>query len=152
MADDFAAIRKWVEKVEHVVDASATRRILDKAGAVTMKASLEAAAGSLGGDRRFGNWKRGPALSAGYDAASSTEVVIKFRGPWKLAEKGRTSSGVIRPKRARAVRVPGGLRARSSYGRSRGLRTYTTASTKASTAVPKAAHDQFRAEIRKVVG
>lgn len=151
MADDFAAVRKWMQKVERVVGESATKRILDKAGAAGKKSALEAATVSLGVDRRFGNWKRGPALSAGYDPAGSDRVVIKFRGPWKLAEKGRSSSGVIRPKRARALRVPGGFRAWSSYGRSRGLNTYSTASRKASVTVPKAAHDQFVAEIRRVL-
>lgn len=163
MADDFAAIRKWVEKVEHVTDGSAMKRVLDKAGAAGKKAALEAASGSLGGDRRFSNWRGKPALSAGYDVSGTSEVTVNFRpsGMWRLAEAGRHSSGAIYPRRGRskgrgvvggrALMTPDGPRARSSYRSSRGLKTYSTASRKASVSVPKAAHDQFIAEIRKVV-
>lgn len=166
MADDFAAVARWVENLEKAVGPAATRRILTKAGAAGKKSALEAASSSLGGDRRFSNWKGKPALSAGYDSVSATEVTIKFRpsGMWRLAEAGRHSSGAIFPRRGGrkgrgpgggrggpAVRTPAGPRARSSYGRSRGLKTYSTATRKASTTVPKAAHQQFVAEIRRAV-
>lgn len=163
MADDFAAIRRWVKKVEHVADGSAVRRMLNKAGAAGKKSALEAASASLGGDRRFSNWKGKPALSAGYDVSGSTEVTVNFRpsGMWRLAEAGRHGSGAIYPRKGsrkgggtvhgRAVLTPNGPRARSSYRSSRGLKTYSVASRKASTSVPKAAHDQFVAEIRKAL-
>jgi hypothetical protein len=151
MAGDFGPIREWVANVADVTSGAALKRILDKAGMAGKKAALEAAAQSLGSDRRFSGWARGPALNAGYDLAGSDSVVINFRGPWKLAEQGRRSHGTIRPKRRRAVLTPSGPRARSSYGRSRGLNAYTNASRKASVTVPKAAHDQFVDEIRKVI-
>lgn len=164
MADDFAAVRKWLAKVEESVDGSSMRRVLDKAGAAGKKAALEAASQSLGGDRRFSHWKGKPALSSGYDLGGSTEVTVNFRpsGMWRLAESGRHSSGAIYPKRGRskgrgvvpgrAVRTPDGPRAHSGYSSSRGLNTYSNASRKASTSVPKAAHDQFVAELRRAVG
>jgi hypothetical protein len=165
---EFDAVAQWVAKVEKSTEA-ARKSMAKAAGVAGKKAALDAASSSLGGDRRFRNMKRGRALDAGYDLKGERSVVINFRGPWRLAEAGRKKSGLIyrrgvgstgksRKGNARqfraigsfagghahgAVRTPDGPRAHSSYGPSRGLRTYTNAVRKASTTVPKAAHDEF---------
>jgi hypothetical protein len=148
MADDFAALKAWADKMEAIASPAAAGRI-SKAGAeAARKAALEAASKSLGGDRRFRNFPKAGALDARIGSGGArTEVVLT--GPWSLAESGRRSRGVIKPKRRRALRVPGGLRSRSRYGPSRGKRTATEASRQAQTTVPKAAHDQFVQEIER---
>lgn len=168
-----------LEKIQQVTSDQATRRVTNAAGAAGKKAALEAAADSLGGDRKFSHWPRGGALNAGYDGvAGASQVVINFRGPWRLAESGRRSTGPIyrrgltattgasRKGNARAfraivsfaggqghgaIRTPEGPRARSSYKPSRGLKTYSKATRKASVDVPKAAHEQFLQEVASVM-
>jgi hypothetical protein len=141
-------------RVSDVVSPGAVRRMVGKAGMAGKKSALEAAAKDLGGDRAFSNWRRRIALSAGYDDTGGSTVRINFRpaGMWQLAEQGRRGSGPIRPKRGKqAVRTPQGLRARSSYGRSRGLNTFTDAVKDAQREVPKAAAKQFREEVARAV-
>jgi hypothetical protein len=178
VADDFAAVRKWMQKVEGIAKGDALRRVLNEAGKAGKKAALDAAGDSLGGDLRFRNMARGGPLSAGYDPGSETTSSVVFRGPWRLAEGGRKKSGSIyrrgvtsttgrsRKGNARAfrglsfsggqhapaIRTPDGPRAHSRYGPSRGLKTYSNATRKASVTVPKAAHDQWTEEIRRAMG
>jgi hypothetical protein len=135
-----------------ITDGAAERRIMAKAGAAGKKAALDAAAADLGGDRAMSNLRGGRArLSAGYDVGSGSSLTINFRGPWRLATEGRRASGPIWPKRKQAVMTPHGPRARSSYGRSRGLKTYDDAVRDARREVPKAAFRQLQDEIRRVV-
>ena len=143
------------QRLSNLTDSASLARIVAKAGAAGKKSALDAAAKDLGGDRRFSGMRRSAALTVGYDAAGS-KVQLNFRGPWKLAEEGRRSSGPILPKRRggrRAVLTPQGPRARSSYKRAprTAKRTYTDAVRDAQREVPKAAAEQFRVEIRKVV-
>lgn len=163
MASDFAPLTEWFNNLNRAFSPEANRRILAKAGAAGKKAALDAASDSLGSDRKFGHWKGKPALSAGYDSEGTSQIVVNFRpvGLWRLAEAGRHSSGPIFPKRGRgkgrgvvagrALLTPNGPRASSSFGRSRGLKTYSDASKKAQTTVPKAAHDQFVEEVGKAL-
>lgn len=179
MADDFATIRKWSANLEQAVSGEAVKRILIKAGTAGKKAALDAAGDTLGGDRKFSHWRGKPALSAGFDVSGPSEVTVKFRPPglWKLAESGRKNSGDIYPRsgsgrgtkgsgqkfrravtsfthgqHAPAIKFSNGdYVAHSRYGRSRGVKTYSRATKKASTTVPKAAHEQFVAEVGKVL-
>jgi hypothetical protein len=138
-----------------VVSGVALSRIQNKAGAAGKKAALDAAADDLGGDRAMSNLRKGRArLTAGYDVGSGTSTTINFRGPWRLANDGRRASGQIWPKARggkRAVMTPHGPRARSSYGRSRGLKTYDDAVKDAQREVPKAAFRQIQSEIGRVI-
>lgn len=150
MASELA---EFGRRIEQITDDSAIDRILSKAGAAGKKAALDAAAKSLGGDRAFSGMRRRVALSAGYDTAGH-EVTVNFRpaGLWRLAQAGRHASGPIRPRRGhRAVLTPAGPRARSSYRPSRGLGTFDDAASQAGRDVPKAAAEQFRAEVGRVV-
>lgn len=139
-------------RIGTLTDQPTLTRIAAKAGAAGKTSALDAAAKDLGGDRAMSNLRGGRArLSAGYDQVAGSKVQINFRGPWKLAEQGRRASGQIRPKRRRAVLTPHGPRARSSYGPSRGLDTFSDAVRDAQRSVPKAAVEQFRVEIRRAV-
>ncbi len=150
MANDLAA---FGARLAQVVDGSAKARIMNKAGMAGKKAALEAASDDLGGDRSFSGMRRKAPLGAGYDVEGDL-VRVNFRpaGLWNLADKGRRSSGPIRPRKKRAVLTPQGPRARSSYGPSRGLGTVRDAFKKAHRDVPKAAAQQFHAEVARVVG
>jgi hypothetical protein len=150
VADEFGDFGR---RISEIVSPGSTKRILDKGGMAGKKAALDAASKDLGSDRAFSNWRRKVSLSAGYDGAGGSRVQINFRpaGMWRLAERGRQGSGKIRPRRGQAVRTPDGLRASSSYGRSRGLNTFTDAVQEAEHEVPKAAAAQFRHEIARAV-
>lgn len=148
---DFDELQRWVKNLEKVVDPAAIRRILDKGADAGKKAADQAASASLGGDRRFSNYRGGRALSTDERGGSGDKVEIGFEGPWKLAEKGRQTSGTIRPRNRRAVLTPGGARAYSRYGRSRGLKTHTNAVRKASTTVSRAMHEQFESELGRIL-
>jgi hypothetical protein len=102
MADDFAPVTAWLQKVSHVTDEASLVRVARAAGMAGKKAALDAAADKLGGDRKFSNFKGKPALNAGYDQTGTSQVTINFRpaGLWKLAESGRHSHGEIFPKKA----------------------------------------------------
>lgn len=150
-------------RLSTLTDSAATGRIANKAGMAGKKAAMDAAADDLGGDRAFSGMRRRVQLSAGYDDAGQGRVQINFRpvGLWKLAEAGRRRSGPIYPRagsrkglgvtKGRAVRTPEGPRARSSFKPSRGLNTFSDAVKDARREVPKAAAEQFRDEIRRVV-
>lgn len=144
-------------RVEKIVGRPALDRIMSKAGGAGKKAALDAASAKLGGDRRMSNFRRGrgPALGAGYDIVGQ-EVHVNLRpaGMWKLAQSGRRSSGIIRPKRRggkKALMTPWGPRATSSYGPSRGLKVWDDAVDKAGRDVPKAAARQFSDEVRRAM-
>jgi hypothetical protein len=132
--------------------------VLGKAGAAGKKAALDAAAADLG-DGAFSGMRRQVKLAAGYDVAGDDQVQINFRpsGLWQLAERGRTQSKPIVPRKRsgkRAVTVGGGdgnIRASSMSTPSKGLGTYTDAVSDAQRKVPAAAFRQFQSEISKVV-
>jgi hypothetical protein len=160
MADDFRDFARRLDKLE---DPQTLRRIANKAGEAGKKAALAEATSSLGGDRRFSGMRRGAALNAGYDAVGASAVKLNLRpaGLWVLAEAGRRNSGGIFPRRGsrkggvviygRAVMTPRGPRARSSYGKSRGLKTFSHTVDRAKREVPDAAAKQFTAEIARIV-
>jgi hypothetical protein len=169
MADDFAQVRKTVDQLTDIVSGAPMSRVAEKAGQAGKKAALDAATKSLGGDRRFRNFKGKPPLNAGYDQAGATSVLINFRpsGLWNLAQSGRQGSGRIYPRGVtakgnsrkgrghqthRAVMTPNGPRAHSSYGHSRGLGTFDDALNMAQIKVPEAASDQFDVEIGRALG
>jgi hypothetical protein len=141
-------------KIEKITDPAGLRRIVEAGGRAGKEAALEAASRDLGGDRAFSGFRRKVALGAGYDRSGPTSVVINFRpaGLWMLATRGRTSSGVIRPRKGKQALVGRefGPVAASRYGRSRGLGTYDDAVKKSQTTVPKAAARQFFAEVGRV--
>lgn len=150
-------------RLSNVTDSAAVRRILNKAGMAGKATALEAASESLGGDRMFSGMRRKAPLKAGYDLVGSDTVKIGFRpaGLWVLADQGRKRSGRIYPRAGsrkgqgpvtgRAVSTPDGPRASSQYRPSRGLGTFDDAVTKARRKVPRAAANQFRSEVAKVV-
>lgn len=140
-------------RMTQIADGSVAKRIANKAGAAAKKSALRAAEGSLGGDRAFSGMRRKARLNAGYDDAGQGQVRINFRpaGLWILADKGRRESGPIKPRARRAVMTPFGPRASSTYGPSRGLNTLTDAVDDAQRTAPKAAREQFSAEVRQLV-
>jgi hypothetical protein len=152
-----AELAAFGEKVKKITDPGSLSRIVMAGGMAGKKAALEAASSDLGGDRSFSGMRRKAALGAGFDRTGGTEVTLNFRpaGLWRLASQGRTSSGVIKPRRRggkRALAGSGfGPRASSRYGRSRGLDTYDDAVKKARTDVPKAAFKQFVVEVGSVM-
>ncbi len=148
-------------KLTRLLDPAAQARIVRAGGMAGKKAALDAAAHDLGADRAMSGTgyrrKRAQPLSAGFDAEGGTAVAINFRpaGLWRLASQGRQSSGFIRPRKRggkRAVTPAAGVaRAWSRYGRSRGLDTFDDAVRKARTDVPKAAFEQFQAEVGRAM-
>jgi hypothetical protein len=150
MANDLG---DFANRVGKLADPGVARAMARKAGDAAKKSALKAAERDLGGDRSFSGMRRKSKLNAGYDDAGAGLVQLNFRpaGLWVLAQAGRRSSGTIRPKRKRAVLTPQGPRASSSYGPSRGLNTFDDAVEDARRTAPKAAAEQFRAEIAKVV-
>jgi hypothetical protein len=159
MADELSDFGR---RLAQVADGSAMRRIVNKAGMAGKKSALDAAEKDLG-DRAFSGMRRKVKLSAGFDTVGDSQVKINFRPPglWRLAEDGRNKSGGIFPRAGnrkgkgtvggRAVMTPQGPRARSGFGPSRGLGTFTEAVNDAQREVPKAAARQFADEVRKVV-
>jgi hypothetical protein len=160
VADNF---REFANRLERLEDPKTLMRIADKAGVAGKKAALDAAAKALGGDRRFSGMRKKTALSAGYDVNGPSSVSINLRpaGLWMLAEDGRKRSGPIYPRRGarkgsgaaygRAVMTPYGPRARSSYGPSRGSGAVSDVEDRAKRDVPKAAAQQFTAEVARIV-
>lgn len=143
----------FARRMNQIADGDVAKRIAAKAGMAAKKSALKAASDSLGGDRAFSGMRRKTRLNAGYDAAGPGQIKVNFRpaGLWKLADKGRRSSGTIRPRSKQAVLTPRGPRRTSSYGRSRGLNTLEDAYDDARRTAPKAAREQFSAEVRKLV-
>lgn len=148
-------IGQFANRVAKLADGDVAKAMARKAGEAAKKSALKAASDDLGGDRAFSGMRRKARLNAGYDDAGEGLVQINFRpaGLWMLAQQGRRSSGQIRPRGRgrRALRTPLGPRAASSYGPSRGLNTFDDAVNDAQRTAPKAAAEQFRAEIAKVV-
>ena len=100
-------------------------------------------------------------LRAGYDEAGwQLSVNHRPKGVWFLAEKGRTSTGPIYPRRngrrsrlptkGRAIMTPSGPRALSTWRPSRGLRTFTIAAARERDDGTKAAWRQLQAEFRRI--
>lgn len=160
MADSFAEFAARLGKLD---DPATLKRIAAKGGDAGKRAALRAAVDSLGGDRRFSGMRRASPLNAGYDDAAGSSVAINLRpaGLWVLAQQGRRRSGPIYPRngsrkgsgprRGRAVRTPYGPRARSSFRPSRGLGTVEDAMRMMKDDVPRAAAEQFRQEIARIV-
>ena len=134
---------------------------MTRAGGMAGKAAaLKAAGGDLGGDRRMSGFKRGGALSAGFDFVGPSSVVIKYRpaGKWVLADQGRKRTKRVvagRGRRAgaggaRMFRTPDGPRRAFTSGPSRGLGTLKDAKVEASKEVPKAAHKELRSQLGSV--
>lgn len=140
-------------RISKILDAGSLRAVTMAGGMAGKAASLAAASSDLGGDRAFSGMKRRTALGAGFDQVGSTKVQINYRpaGLWKLAESGRRSGKIIRPRRARALFTPDGPRARSTVGAWGGKGTYTSAVRASRIAVPKAAFAAFRLEVAKAV-
>jgi hypothetical protein len=128
--------------VGKILDPSTVQAMLRAGGMAGKVAALEAAAGDLGGDRRFSGFRRMGALSAGFDSVGGTSVEIKYRpaGAWMLAERGRRGSKPVR-KRGVIFNTPYGPRWGFRSGPSRGLNTVTDAHRKSQTVVPRAAHE-----------
>lgn len=159
MADSLLA---FAAKMERLTDPATIRRVTTAGARAGKEAGQSAAAADLGADRRFSGMRRKASLNVGYEVAA-TEARLSFRpaGLWMLAESGRRNSGRIYPRRGgrkgdaavgrRAVRTPQGPRARSSYGRSRGLGTFKDAVKLAERRVPKAAHGQLVVEIGRTM-
>lgn len=158
-----SALSAYVSRLESTLSADAQRRIMRAAGNAAKGAALSAAEDTLGNDRAMSNFKRGTVkLGAGYDTAG-WELTINHRpkGLWMLAERGRSSSGPIYPRRSnrrsrvpvkgRAVMTPQGPRSSSSYRPSRGLRTFSIAAGRERTEGTKAAWRQLQSELRRVV-
>jgi hypothetical protein len=154
LVDELAAFGRRMEKI---TDPAAIARIVRAGGMAGKKAALDAARHDLGGDRAMSGFRRKAALGAGFDAAGGTAVAINFRpaGLWRLASQGRQSSGFIRPRKRggkRAVTPAAGVaRAWSRYGRSRGLDTFDDAVRQARVDVPRAAFEQFQAEVGRAM-
>jgi hypothetical protein len=138
-------------KVGKVLDPSTVQAMLRAGGMAAKVAALEEAASSLGGDRRFSGFRRMGALSAGFDSVGGTSAEIKYRpaGAWKLAESGRKGSKQVR-KPGVIFNTPRGPRRSFRSGPSRGLRTITNAQRKATTVVPKAAHQALVVKLGQV--
>lgn len=147
-------------KLDKVLSPATLRAMTRAGGMAAKKAALEAAARDLGGDRKMSGFKRGGALTAGFDQAGPTSVLIKFRPPgkWILADQGRKNEKrVVAGKgrrtgsgRVRAFRTPDGPRRAFDSKPSRGLGTLKDAKREAAKDVPKAAHKELRQQLGQV--
>lgn len=157
-----SAISAYLSKLESTLGDDARKRIMRAAGKAAKEGALSAASDTLGPDRAMSNFRNGRvALGAGYDEAGwELTVNHRPRGLWMLAERGRKSSGPIYPRRngrkarvltkGRAVMTPQGPRASSTYGSSRGLRTFSMAAGRERTEGTKAAWQQLQSEFRRI--
>jgi hypothetical protein len=96
------------------------------AGMFAKEVALDNVRRDLGSDMKMSG--KPVRLGAGFDLGNPVVLHLRPAGLWFLVEDGRKRRGTIRPKRRggkKAVRTPQGLRATSSYGRSRGLNTLT---------------------------
>lgn len=153
---------RYVGRMMTMVDDQARGRMMKAAGFAAKVEALRTVAEDLGPDRQFSNWRRKVQLGAGFDLVGS-QVRVNHRpvGMWLLADRGRYSAGSIYPRQgnrkgrtvlaARAVMTPQGPRARSSFGQSRGLKTFVTAAAREREAAPKAAAKQLTDEVRRFV-
>ena len=156
------AISAYLRKLESTLGEDARRRIMRAAGGEAKKGGLSAAEDTLGADRAMSNFKRGRVpLRLGYDEAS-WQLSMNHRpvGVWFLAERGRKASGAIYPRvngrksriasNGRAVVTPQGPKASSSYGPSRGLRTFTIAAARERKGGTDGAWRALQAEFRRI--
>jgi hypothetical protein len=157
-----SAISAYLRKLESTLDDDARRRIMRAAGGDAKKGGLSAAEDTLGSDRAMRNFKGGRVpLRLGYDEAG-WQLSMNHRpsGVWFLAERGRRNSGPIyprangrkarRPTAGRVVVTPQGPRASSSYGPSRGLRTFTIAAARERKGGTDGAWRALQAELRRI--
>jgi hypothetical protein len=155
-------IAAYLRKLESTLDADAQRRIMRAAGGDAKKGGLSAAEDTLGADRAMRNFKGGRVpLRLGYDQAE-WQLTMNHRpsGVWFLAERGRKASGPIYPRAGgrksrttsagRAVMTPQGPRALSSYGPSRGLRTFSIAAARERKGGTEGAWRALQAEFRRI--
>jgi hypothetical protein len=131
VADSFASV---AADLRGLFDKSAVDDLRHVAGLAAKDAAADAARGDLGGDMAMSNFKGGGRkLKSGYEFEGGTSLVLGLRpaGLWNLADRGRRTSGVIRPKKGKLAVATGlssknnprGLRAGSRFGPSRGLGT-----------------------------
>jgi hypothetical protein len=147
------------ERLGHVFDSGAQKRIVTAGGIAGKKASLLAAAKSLGSDLAMSNFKKGKVkLQVGFDVVSDHEVKMNYRpdGIWILADKGRKRSKTVRRKKKQGgtfVMPPASPSFRSSFisQPSRGVGTLTDAINAAKEAAPLAAYAQVNIEIAKAI-
>jgi len=153
----------FAQRVASLTDGDVLNRMADKGGTAGKKAGLERARRDLGADLAFSGWRRKVKLGIGWDRSGVGRVVINYRpaGIWVIADEGRRGGKQIKPRRGRepsapphpkAVRTPQGFRARSTVGAWGGKGTLKDAIAAARREVPRAAAEQFRAEIGAVVG
>lgn len=162
------SIAAYVKKLATATDPAAMKRIGSAAGFAAKDAALAAAAKDLGGDRAMSGLKKGKSpLRAGWRSSGPSEVTIRHTGPWRLADEGRKTSGMIYPRdknrkasrrgtarqlrTGRAVLTPWGPRAASRYGPSKGLDTLKEAVEAERKVVPPAAAKAVQAEIARVL-
>jgi hypothetical protein len=124
MADDFAAFRRKVDKLEREYDGRALQDKLHKIGQESKKDVAEAVTGDLG-DQSMSNWWRGRAIQivGRYDFPSDHEIAVtpapRARGPFRVLEDGRQSGGAFDMVQVGRVRKDGTRRGRSR-GRNQG--------------------------------
>lgn len=138
-------------KLDRVLNGATVAAMAKAGGMAAKQEALKAASASLGGDRRFSNFKRMGTLNAGFDMTGGTSVTVNYRpaGAWRLAEEGRKGGKTVR-KRGVVFRTPEGPRRAFRSGRSRGLRTLTEAQQGAAQEAPKAAFKAMQSEIGRV--
>lgn len=138
-------------KLDRALTGQTTAAMAKAGGMAAKKEALRAASASLGGDRRFSNFKRIGTLNAGFDMTGGTSVTVNYRpaAAWRLAEEGRKGGKTVR-KRGVIFRTPNGPRRAFRSGRSRGLHTLTDAQQGAAREAPKAAFKAMQGELGKV--
>lgn len=168
MAERVASLSAYSARLYGLVGPESMRRISRQAGFAGKDAALSALDDKLGTDRAMSNFKSGKVrLTAGFDqGVKPTEVIIGHRpkGLWSLADKGRSASGSIYPKRGpsrrfkgntiqpgRAVMTPQGPRSRSSFRPSRGTGVFRIAAARERDRIPAAAFRQLQKEIGATV-
>ena len=119
------------------------------AGKAAKEAAADAAKGDLGADMAMSNFRRRVPLKSGYEFEAGTSLVLGLRpaGLWNLADRGRRTEGLIKPRRrgGKAALDAGfpdkygrPLRALSRFGPSRGLGTVDDAEKRIEVDVVKA--------------
>jgi hypothetical protein len=156
-----------IRQLDQLTNAAAVSRYGKAAGFAAKDAALAQAAKDLGPDRAMSNLKNGKSpLRAGWEQTGPAVVTVTHTGPWNLADKGRTKSGVIYPRDknrkagkrgtarqlrvGRAVMTPWGPKASSRYGSSRGLDTFRKAIQVEKKSAAAAAQQEFTAMVRSI--
>jgi len=146
-----------IDRIGSVASGESLRRVQRYVGNVTKRAALRGPESTLGPDRAMSHFRGGhKALRAGYDLISEG-ILLRFKpvGLWLLADRGRRSSGTIRPKRKsghKALATPEGARARSHYGPSRGLHTYAISNEAVRVVAGPAADAAIARELARLFG